>query len=135
MSPCCEVCEKLFVQPNKEDHAGGCIICGQECCAACLDKDRICRDCNDNSPQRDSPPPKLLTPNEWRAKLGLKKPWPAPDRVSESGDREHIVELGRAQRETLIEWLQNPNGSHRAGRVTFEAVEGGGILVRTDPYP
>ena len=54
--------------------------------------------------------------------------------MNHMNEREHIVELNRAEKENLIKWLQNPNGSRRYFRVKFEAVEGGGILVSTDPY-
>lgn len=47
---------------------------------------------------------------------------------------EHIVELSPEQRRVLSLWLNAPNGGCVIGRVTFEAVEGGGILVRTEPY-
>ena len=51
-------------------------------------------------------------------------------------DREHIVQLGDHERQALLEWLARPNGSHVVvgKRVIFEAVVGGGILVRTQPY-
>lgn len=49
--------------------------------------------------------------------------------------REHIAELSRGERMGLLSWLQAPNGGCTLGQpgVTFEAVEGGGILVRTRP--
>lgn len=48
---------------------------------------------------------------------------------------EHIVELNPTQAGRLREWLDKPNGSHRpTSRVGFEAVCGGGLLVRTKPY-
>jgi len=49
-------------------------------------------------------------------------------------DREHIVGLSFKEREALIEWLKRPSGSHCTPRATFEAVEGGGIFIRTKPY-
>lgn len=44
MSSFCEVCEQHFKKP--EDREATCIICGQECCSDCIDKFRICRDCD-----------------------------------------------------------------------------------------
>jgi hypothetical protein len=50
-------------------------------------------------------------------------------------DREHVVELSRAQVARLISWLQASNGSLTLGpRLSVNAVEGGGVLVRTEPY-
>ena len=49
-------------------------------------------------------------------------------------DREHIVDLNAAEVARLREWLARPNGSHGRGRVHFNAVEGGGVMVRTHPY-
>jgi hypothetical protein len=56
-------------------------------------------------------------------------------------DREHTVQLGPGATVRLIQWLNTVrSGSWRGGtsaqarRVTVEAVEGGGILVRTQPY-
>jgi hypothetical protein len=48
---------------------------------------------------------------------------------------EHIVELNSRETTELAGWLLHGTGSHRVGRVTFESVEHGGVLVRTDPYP
>lgn len=48
--------------------------------------------------------------------------------------REHIVQLNPDQRQSLQTWLKHPNGSLRLGRACFEAVQGGGILIRTDAY-
>ena len=57
------------------------------------------------------------------------------DRVTP--DRAHHVQLTAAERHRLQDWLTDPNGSlgrlGEYGRVTFDAVEGGGILVRTTP--
>lgn len=47
---------------------------------------------------------------------------------------EHIVELSATETQALRRWLQEPNGSHGFGRVTFESVVGGGIWVRTRPW-
>lgn len=63
----------------------------------------------------------------------------SPERVTAMleeypAQREHIVQLNNNDRMKLLEWMKSPNGSHRIGRVNFEAVEGGGLLVRTDPY-
>jgi hypothetical protein len=54
--------------------------------------------------------------------------------MSQERDREHIVQLNCKEREDLIKWLNHPSGAHLDGRATFEAVQGGGILVRTQPY-
>lgn len=48
--------------------------------------------------------------------------------------REHLVDVPYRHMANLRAWLERPNGSHNIGRVTFEAVEGGGVLVRTLPY-
>ena len=56
------------------------------------------------------------------------------DRVTP--DRAHHVQLTAAERHRLRDWLAEPNGSVTLGeyrRATFDAVEGGGILVRTTP--
>jgi hypothetical protein len=53
------------------------------------------------------------------------------------GSREHpqhIVPVLPGDMDALRGWLANPSGSLTCGRVTFEAVENGGILVRTWPY-
>ena len=47
---------------------------------------------------------------------------------------EHITELNPGGVDKLRAWLVRPSGSLSMGRVTFEAVEGGGILVRSRPY-
>lgn len=47
---------------------------------------------------------------------------------------EHIVQINNNDRMQLCEWMASPNGSHRIGRVNFEAVVGGGLMIRTDPY-
>lgn len=44
---------------------------------------------------------------------------------------EHIVKVPSVEMERLRKWLERPNGGLRIGAVTFEAVEGGSILVRT----
>jgi hypothetical protein len=52
-------------------------------------------------------------------------------------DRDHHVQLNSSDRRSLLAWLERPSGSwHSDGpsRVTVDAVEGGGILVRTRPY-
>lgn len=49
-------------------------------------------------------------------------------------EREYIVQIGRADAIKLSAFATNPNGSMRLGnRLTIEAVEGGGLLVRTKP--
>lgn len=47
---------------------------------------------------------------------------------------EHLVQINNNDRMQLREWMASPNGSHRIGRVNFEAVVGGGLMIRTDPY-
>lgn len=48
---------------------------------------------------------------------------------------EHIITIGSADRERLLEWLAAPNGSLRLSeRLVYEAVEGGGVMVRTTPW-
>jgi hypothetical protein len=49
-------------------------------------------------------------------------------------DREHTVEVPARDRQRLASWLERPNGALTIGRVTFEAVENGGVLVRTQPF-
>lgn len=52
-------------------------------------------------------------------------------------DRDHHVQLTSTERRSLLAWLEGPNGSWAAetrSRVTVDAVEGGGVLVRTRPY-
>lgn len=50
-------------------------------------------------------------------------------------DREHIVQVPAHAVPTLRRWLESPNGAHTPfQRLTVEAVQGGGILVRTKPY-
>jgi hypothetical protein len=52
-------------------------------------------------------------------------------------DRDHHVQLNSSDRRSLLAWLERPSGSwHSDGpsRVTVDAVEGGGVLVRTRPY-
>lgn len=58
----------------------------------------------------------------------------ARERTSFLANREHIVGVQPKHMDDLRKWLQLPNGSHILGRVTFEAVEGGGLFVRTRPY-
>lgn len=48
---------------------------------------------------------------------------------------EHVITISSAEREKLLAWLGRPNGSLGvAARVTFEAVEGGGVMIRTRPW-
>ena len=47
---------------------------------------------------------------------------------------EHLVSVSRRDMEALIAWLRRPSGAHVVGRVTFESVEDGGVLIRTRPY-
>lgn len=48
---------------------------------------------------------------------------------------EHIVTISSEDRERLLKWLAAPNGTlSAAGRIRFEAVESGGVMVRTEPW-
>lgn len=52
-------------------------------------------------------------------------------------DREHIVQLDRRDKDAVIEFMQKPNGSFQLGlpyRLSVDAVEGGGVLIRTPGY-
>lgn len=50
-------------------------------------------------------------------------------------DSEHIIRVFKHEMPQLIAFLQNPNGAINFGtRLTIEAVEDGGILVRTKPF-
>jgi hypothetical protein len=78
--------------------------------------------------------------DEVRANPGryFREGTPAYEREPEEGrpaaDGEHLTELNPVGVDRLRTWLARPNGSLTMGRVTFEAVAGGGILVRTKPY-
>jgi hypothetical protein len=53
------------------------------------------------------------------------------------GDRPHHVSINQTDRLDLLNWLDRPNGSWSAGgtdRLSVNALEGGGILVRTSPF-
>lgn len=54
--------------------------------------------------------------------------------VPSLGGHEHVTELNPPGTDKLRKWLVRPSGSLTMGRVTFEAVAGGGILVRTQSY-
>jgi hypothetical protein len=59
------------------------------------------------------------------------------EKENENAPGEHIVQMSARDARLLEAWLKRPNGSlrlHSAWRVTFEAVQGGGVLVRTLPY-
>jgi hypothetical protein len=47
---------------------------------------------------------------------------------------EHAACLSLAERQRLQAWLEHPNGSLCLSLVTFESVEGGGVMVRTAGY-
>jgi hypothetical protein len=47
---------------------------------------------------------------------------------------EHVACLSLAERERLQEWLEHPSGGLPLSLVTFEAVQGGGVMVRTTGY-
>lgn len=50
-------------------------------------------------------------------------------------DRDHHVQLNDTERQALIGFLERPNGSWTGqGRLSVDAVSGGGVLVRTRPY-
>lgn len=52
-------------------------------------------------------------------------------------DRPHHVQLNSTDRQAMLLWLERPNGSwspEHGGRFSLDAVEGGGVLVRTRPY-
>jgi hypothetical protein len=51
-------------------------------------------------------------------------------------DRDHHVQLDASERQSLLAWLERPSGSWRTddwGRMTMDAVAGGGVIVRTRP--
>ncbi|HEU4751971.1 MAG TPA: hypothetical protein VFU47_02605 [Armatimonadota bacterium] len=57
------------------------------------------------------------------------------------GDREHLVRLNDRERRALLEFAQRASGSWRpegngesGRRLSVDAVEGGGLLIRTRPY-
>jgi hypothetical protein len=60
------------------------------------------------------------------------------EKENENAPGEHIVQISARDVDLLRSWLEWPNGSFGVGkrkdRVTFEAVQGGGVLVRTLPY-
>lgn len=56
------------------------------------------------------------------------------DAVDRALSREHIVQVSAADTARLREWIQSPNGSFVGARYAVEAVEGGGVLVRTLPH-
>jgi len=50
---------------------------------------------------------------------------------------EHLVELSKGDKARLIEWLQRGTGAwipQSSSRLTIEAVEHGGIFIRTHPW-
>jgi hypothetical protein len=65
-------------------------------------------------------------PNVWRLT--------AAGRAA-TGVDERVADLSAADVDRLRKWLGHPSGSVTSGRVTVEAVEGGGILVRVAPQP
>ena len=60
-------------------------------------------------------------------------PLPRPEPKKEAYNQ-HTVELNVHQTAAFRHWLAQPNGTHRVGRVSFEAVEGGGILIKTESF-
>lgn len=89
-----------------------------------------------------------MTPEEFLTKYGHVGT-PAGDRMAQDleavfaratvsiPDRTHIVNLNFHQRRDLMKFLERPNGSFRTGennRACIEAVEGGGVWIKTDPY-
>lgn len=52
-------------------------------------------------------------------------------------DRDHHVQISSTDRRRLLAWLERGSGSwntDKPGRLTVDAVEGGGALIRTRPY-
>lgn len=52
-------------------------------------------------------------------------------------DRTHHVQLSASDRRSLLAWLERPNGTwspDSPSRVSLDAVQGGGVIVRTWPY-
>jgi hypothetical protein len=49
-------------------------------------------------------------------------------------DRDHHVQLNSSERAALMVFLDRPSGSHVGDRLTVDAVQGGGVLIRTRPY-
>jgi len=46
-----------------------------------------------------------------------------------------FVEASTSQMVGWLTWLKNPNGAYRVtDRLTSEAVEGGGVLIKMRPY-
>jgi hypothetical protein len=58
-----------------------------------------------------------------------------PDPGRPAGDGEHLIELNPSGVVRLRDWLAHPDGALVMGRAGFEAVPGGGILVRTGEVP
>lgn len=47
----------------------------------------------------------------------------------------HIILVPKASVEALKKWLADPNGAHRVNdRLTFEAVEGDQLMIKSSPY-
>lgn len=53
-------------------------------------------------------------------------------------DREHTIQMSSTDRRSMLAWLERPSGAWSPDgsntRVSLNAVEGGGVLVRTRPY-
>lgn len=50
-------------------------------------------------------------------------------------DREHVIQVSARQVALLRKFLESPSGTLSLGRrLSINAVEGGGILVKTRPY-
>lgn len=47
---------------------------------------------------------------------------------------EFVARVQAWKMDWLRDWLKRPNGSVSIGQVTFDAVEGGGILIRSRPH-
>jgi hypothetical protein len=61
--------------------------------------------------------------------------------VRVTGDREHLVQINDRERRALLEFAACPGGSwhpegnqEAARRLSVDAVQGGGLLIRTRPY-
>jgi hypothetical protein len=50
------------------------------------------------------------------------------------GDRDHHVQFNQGERHGLLAFLDRPSGSWSSGRLTVDAVAGGGVVIRTRPY-
>ena len=58
------------------------------------------------------------------------------EKLADASREEHLVQLSPSDTQRVHNWLIQPNGSLSVGggRVVFEAVANGGMLVRTRGY-